>query len=96
MAKDFVGYHEIVEELQVEGEEGLVEVAWKMEDRKLRREACSFRSDTCRRDIAHGEGAHTKISCAGRVPKQSNGDFRSLTHLLSGLLFGAGRRNAGI
>lgn len=32
VAKDFVGYHEIVEELQVEGEEGLVEVAWKMED----------------------------------------------------------------
>lgn len=32
MAEDFVSYHEVVEEFQVEGEEGLVEVAWEMED----------------------------------------------------------------
>ena len=31
MAEDFVGYHEVVEELQVEREERLVEVPWKME-----------------------------------------------------------------
>ena len=32
MHEDFVCYHEVVEELQVEREERLVEVAWKMED----------------------------------------------------------------
>lgn len=30
--EDFIGYHEVVEELQVEGKERLVEVAWKMEN----------------------------------------------------------------